>query len=228
MQLSEAEEAGCPAVVLTVDMVATAFGQNRDRIRRYRRAENPECQSCHQSVVDDVVRGAVKLADSVGFDLGGRLDNLMILDWDYVDRIRDATSMKLLLKGILTREDAALCLEHGIDGIVVSNHGGRAEDSGLSTIEALGPIVEEVGGRVPVLVDSGFRRGTDIFKALALGADAVCVGRPYLWGLAAFGQEGVEAVLGILRSELETTMKGMGTPDLASITPAHVLTSGPQ
>jgi isopentenyl diphosphate isomerase/L-lactate dehydrogenase-like FMN-dependent dehydrogenase len=146
----------------------------------------------------------------------------MILDWDNVDRIRDATPMKLLLKGILTREDARLCVEHGVDGIVVSNHGGRAEDSGLSAIEALPEIVEEVGGRIPILIDSGFRRGTDFFKALALGADAVCIGRPYLWGLASFGQEGVEAVLDILRSELEIVMKGLGTPNLASITPAYV------
>jgi isopentenyl diphosphate isomerase/L-lactate dehydrogenase-like FMN-dependent dehydrogenase len=130
--------------------------------------------------------------------------------------------MKLLLKGILTREDASLCVEHGVDGIVVSNHGGRSEDSGLATIEALPEIVEAVGGRTPILIDSGFRRGTDFFKALALGADAVCIGRPYLWGLAAFGQQGVEAVLAILRAELETTMKGLGTPDLDAITPAHV------
>jgi len=227
MQLRGAEEAGCPAVVLTVDMMATAFGQNRDRIRRYRRADNAECQSCHQSAMDDMVRGAIKVADAVGFDLERRLDDLMILDWDYVDRIRDATSMKLLLKGILTREDARLCIEHGVDGIIVSNHGGRAEDSGLATIDALPAIAEEVAGRIPVLIDSGFRRGTDFFKALALGADAVCVGRPYLWGLAAFGQEGVEAVLEILRSELEVIMRGMGTPDLASITAAHVRLASP-
>ncbi|MDP7453775.1 MAG: alpha-hydroxy acid oxidase, partial [Arenicellales bacterium] len=121
-------------------------------------------------------------------------------------------------------EDARLCIEHGVDGIVVSNHGGRAEDSGLSAIEVLPEIVEEVDGRIPILIDSGFRRGTDFFKALALGADAVCIGRPYLWGLASFGQEGVEAVLDILRSELEIVMKGLGTPNLASITPAYVRT----
>ncbi|MCP5055979.1 MAG: alpha-hydroxy-acid oxidizing protein [bacterium] len=222
LQLREAEEAGCSAVVLTVDMVATMFGENRDRIRRFRRADNPGCQPCHQSLTGDLLRGTVKAAEAVGLDPQGWLSDLMILDWDYVDRIRDATSMKLLIKGILTREDARRCVEHGIDGIVVSNHGGRAEDSGLSTIEALPPIVDELEGRIPVLVDSGFRRGTDIFKALALGADAVCVGRPYLWGLAAFGQEGVEAVLQILRSEFETIMRGMGTPDLGSISPAHV------
>ncbi len=225
--LREAEQAGCPAVTLTVDNMATIWGQNRDRIRRYRRADNAECQSCHQSFGGDLLKGTMRAARAVGFDLEERFVNMMILDWDYVDRIRDATTMKLLVKGILTREDASRCIEHGVDGIVVSNHGGRALDTGLSTIEALPGIVEEVAGRVPVLVDSGFRRGTDIFKALALGADAVCVGRPYLWGLAAFGQEGVEAVLGILRSELEVLMRGMGTPDLASITPAHITSTSP-
>jgi len=103
--------------------------------------------------------------------------------------------MKLLIKGILTHEDASLCVEHGVDGIIVSNHGGRVVDSGLSTIEVLPEIARSVGGRILILIDSGFRRGSDFFKALALGASAVCLGRPPLWGLAAFGQEGVEAVL---------------------------------
>jgi isopentenyl diphosphate isomerase/L-lactate dehydrogenase-like FMN-dependent dehydrogenase len=207
--------------------MSVLFGQNRDRMRRYHRDDNAECQACHYSRFDAAVDGAVELASAVGFDLETRLANFMILDWDYLDRIRDATSMKLLVKGILTREDASRCIEHGVDGLIVSNHGGRAVETGLSTIEALPAITEEVGGRIPVLVDSGFRRGTDFFKALALGADAVCVGRPYVWGLAAFGQEGVEAVLEILRSELELLMKGMGTRDLGSITPAHVTTTSP-
>jgi isopentenyl diphosphate isomerase/L-lactate dehydrogenase-like FMN-dependent dehydrogenase len=164
----------------------------------------------------------VAAAKTVGIDLADTVSDALVLDWDYVDRIRDATSMNLVIKGILTHEDAGLCVEHGVDGIVVSNHGGRTEDSGLSTIEALPEIVAAVDGRMPVLIDSGFRRGTDIFKALAIGASAVCVGRPYLWGLAAFGQEGVEAVLAILRREFEVIMKQMGTPTLPSITSAHV------
>jgi isopentenyl diphosphate isomerase/L-lactate dehydrogenase-like FMN-dependent dehydrogenase len=220
MQLRSAEEAGCPAVVLTVDIVAA--GANRDRIHRHRRDENPECRSCHASFGGDAARGVMAAGSTVGLDLEGWIESLLILDWDYVDRIRDSTSMKLWVKGILTPEDASLCVEHGVDGIVVSNHGGRAEDSGLSTIEALPAIARAVGGRIPILVDGGFRRGTDIVKALALGASAVCVGRPYLWGLAAFGQLGVEAVLRILRAELATTMKQMGTPNLHSIGPGHV------
>lgn len=216
LQLREAEEAGCPVVVLTVDQAGLA--RNRDSLHRYRRRQNPECQTCHQSLIEKIQRGT----DALGIDLRDWIQDALILDWGVVDRIRDETSMKLVVKGILTPEDARLCVEHGVDGIVVSNHGGRAEDSGLASIEVLPEIVEAVEGRIPILVDSGFRRGTDVFKAVALGASAVCVGRPYLWGLAAFGQEGVEVVLAILRREFETIMTEMGTPDLGSITPAHV------
>ena len=225
MQLRSAEQAGCPAVVLTVDIVAA--GANRDRIRRYRRDENPECRSCHASFLGDSLRDISSAAGAVGVDLEGWVKNLLVLDWDYVDRIRDATSMKLWIKGILTPEDAELCVEHGVDGIVVSNHGGRAEDSGLSTIEALPEIARAVAGRIPILIDSGFRRGSDVVKALALGASAVCIGRPYLWGLAAFGQQGVEAVLEILRAELATTMKQLGIPSLDAVGSAQVRPAAP-
>lgn len=216
IQLREAEEAGCPVVVLTVDQVG--LGRNRDSLHRYRRRQNPECQTCHQSVGEKIQRGA----DTLGIDLRDVIQDAVILDWKVVDRIRKETTMKLVVKGILTHEDARLCVEHGVDGIVVSNHGGRAEDSGLASIEALPEVVAAVEGRIPILVDSGFRRGTDVFKAIALGASAVCIGRPYLWGLAAFGQDGVEAVLAILRRELETIMTEMGTPNLGAITPTHV------
>lgn len=111
------------------------------------------------------------------------------LSWDFVKRLRDVTTMKVVLKGIVTAEDAAIALPYGVDGLLVSNHGGRSEERLGSTIEALPEVVEAVGGRVPTMIDSGFRRGSDIFKALALGANAVGIGRPYVWGLAAFGQE---------------------------------------
>lgn len=122
----------------------------------------------------------------------------------------------------MTAEDARLAVDHGLDGIVVSNHGGRAEDHGRSTIDALPEILEEVDGKVPVLVDSGFRRGTDIAKALAMGATAVGVGRPYLWGLGAFCQPGVERVLGLLRNELRAIMGQLGAPALKDLVPAMV------
>ena len=129
----------------------------------------------------------------------------------------------LLGKGIVTGEDAALCEAYGADGLVVSNHGARAGASGRSTIECLPEVVEAVGGRLPIIIDSGFRRGTDIFKALALGATAVGIGRPYLWGLASFGQAGVEAVLELLRRELEMVMRQAGTTSLDQISPAHIV-----
>ncbi len=126
------------------------------------------------------------------------------------------------MKGIVTREDAELAVEHGVDGLIVSNHGGRAEDSGRASIDSLVEVAEGVQGRVPVLVDGGIRRGSDIFKALALGADAVAIGRPYIWGLASFGQEGVEKVLDILRNELLTTMRQAGTRNIAEIDRSYV------
>ncbi len=138
-------------------------------------------------------------------------------DWEFVGRLKDTTDMCVVVKGIVTREDAERCVQHDADGVIVSNHGGRAEESGRATIESLPEVVEGVAGRVPVLVDSGFRRGNDIVKALALGATAICVGRPYLWGLAAFGQPGVERVLDILRAELILAMKLAGRPSLADL-----------
>jgi isopentenyl diphosphate isomerase/L-lactate dehydrogenase-like FMN-dependent dehydrogenase len=139
------------------------------------------------------------------------------LDWAFVERLRDFTSTRLILKGVVTAEDAALAVEHGVDGLIVSNHGGRAENSGRGTIESLPEVVDSVRGRVPILVDGGFRRGVDVFKALAIGADAVCIGRPYLWGLSSFGQEGVETVLDLLGSELVMMMQQAGTTNLAAI-----------
>jgi isopentenyl diphosphate isomerase/L-lactate dehydrogenase-like FMN-dependent dehydrogenase len=131
--------------------------------------------------------------------------------------------MKVALKGIVTREDAEIAVSRGVDVVFVSNHGGRAENSLRSTVECIPEVAAGVAGRVPVLVDSGFRRGTDIFKALALGATGVGVGRPYIWGLAAFGQEGVEMVLTILRRELQMVMRQAGTTGVSTITKAYVI-----
>ena len=144
------------------------------------------------------------------------------LTWDDLSWIRDAAPLPLFVKGIMTGEDARIAVDRGVDGIVVSNHGGRQLDSVHAPISVLPEIVDAVGGRVPVLVDGGFRRGTDILKALALGAGAVMVGRPACWGLAAAGEDGVADVLRILRSELENTMVLAGTRSVADITGAHV------
>ena len=143
--------------------------------------------------------------------------------WDYVKRLKDATTMKLLLKGIVTREEAELAVEHGADGVFVSNHGGRAENSLRSTIESLPEVVAGVRGRVPVLIDSGVRRGADIFKALALGADAVGIGRPYVWGLGAFGQQGVDKVIELILDEFRMTMRQTRTTAIEQIKPDFVM-----
>jgi 4-hydroxymandelate oxidase len=158
-----------------------------------------------------------------GIDLGGVSTTIVTnLNWERIKRLRDMVRVKLLLKGILADEDARRAVDVGIDGIVVSNHGGRVEDGVSATIEVLPEIVEAVAGRIPVLVDSGFRRGSDIVKALAIGAQGVCIGRPYLWGLGAFGQAGVERVLEILRAETRSAMAQLGAPSLKDLTPAMV------
>ncbi|HLV98406.1 MAG TPA: alpha-hydroxy acid oxidase [Ktedonobacterales bacterium] len=142
--------------------------------------------------------------------------------WADLTWLRSLTSLPILLKGLLTAEDALLALEHGIDGIIVSNHGGRQLDSAIPSIEALPEIVEAVAGRCEVYVDGGVRRGTDVLKALALGARAVLVGRPILWGLAAKGPEGVYEVLELLREELDLAMRLAGCPRLQDIGPSLV------
>jgi isopentenyl diphosphate isomerase/L-lactate dehydrogenase-like FMN-dependent dehydrogenase len=127
------------------------------------------------------------------------------------------TKMKLVLKGIVSREDAALAVQHGVDGIIVSTHGGHEDNGGRGAIECLPEVVEEVGGRIPVLFDSGIRSGVDMFKALALGATAVGVGRAHHWGLGAFGQEGVETAVHILRRELQAAMAQTNCPSIKHI-----------
>jgi 4-hydroxymandelate oxidase len=214
--VQRAEAAGCPVLVWTVDNLP---GRNTETERRIRKLDNRQCSSCHQQTPAGL-RAKVMYK---GLDVTGVSITTPALTWDFVDRLKQATRMKLVLKGIETREDAQLCCEHGVDGIVVSNHGGRAAETGRGTIECLPEVIDGVRGRVPVLVDGGFRRGTDIFKALALGARAVGVGRPYLWGLGAFGQAGVERVLDILRAELTLIMKQCGTRSIAEIGRASIV-----
>jgi 4-hydroxymandelate oxidase len=206
-----AEAAGCPVLVFTVDNLV---GRNAETQARFRLLDARDCTGCHQAGPVSYF-GRKPMFD--GLDVTGLAVNDPSLTWAYVDRLRRLTRMKLVVKGIVTREDALLCKEHGADGLIVSNHGGRNESSGRGTIESLPEVVDAVGSAMPVLVDGGFRRGTDIFKALALGAKAICIGRPYIWGLGAFGQAGVERVLDILRAELELTMKQCGTKSIENI-----------
>jgi isopentenyl diphosphate isomerase/L-lactate dehydrogenase-like FMN-dependent dehydrogenase len=216
--LKRAEAAGCPAVAWTIDLLG---GSNRETVVRGRRADARDCTACH--IDGNPSRDNRRRPMVAGFPPQLNREPLPGFTWDYVKRLKDATSMKVLLKGIVTREDAELAIEHGADGMVVSNHGGRAEESLRPTIESLPEVAEGVAGRVPVIIDGGVRRGTDIFKALALGATAVGVGRPYIWGLAAFGQDGVRAVLDILTRELQMVMRQAGTPGIGKIDKAHVV-----
>ncbi len=139
------------------------------------------------------------------------------LSWSAVEWLKSQTRLPVLVKGVLTEEDARLAVNAGVDGIIVSNHGGRQLDGVTPTIVALPEVVDAVAGRVDVLMDGGVRRGTDVLKALAFGARAVLIGRPYLWGLAAAGEAGVRGVLGLLRDELRLAMALAGRPTIASI-----------
>lgn len=212
-----AEAAGCPVLVLTID---TQAGRHTETLDRFKRLDDRKCVVCHGTRREDFYRRKPMFD---GIDVTGVGTSNPALTWKQVRELKSLTRMKLLIKGIETREDAQLCLENGVDGIIVSNHGGRAEESGRGTIECLPEVVAAVGGRIPVLVDGGFRRGTDIFKALALGARAVGIGRPYVWGSAAFGQAGVERVLDILRIELELVMKQCGARSIAEIGRSFVM-----
>jgi len=217
--VTRAEKAGCTAVAITVDR---AGGRNQETLFRLRPTDTRECSGCHDRG-SGLAAGMTRRAMFQGVDLSGLTNTQSsAMTWDFIKRMRDTTRMKILLKGILAFEDAVLAADAGVDGIIVSNHGGRGEDSGRSTIDALPEIIEAVHGRIPVLVDSGFRRGTDIVKALAMGANAVCIGRPYIWGLGAFGQAGVERVLELMRVELYAAMQQLGAPNVKALVPAMV------
>jgi isopentenyl diphosphate isomerase/L-lactate dehydrogenase-like FMN-dependent dehydrogenase len=213
--LRRVEAAGCTVIALTVDQV----GRNSETYMRSLPKDMSRCNSCHQVTNGDVASTDHPMRDGLP-TTGARLP----FDWAFADRIRKTWKGKFIMKGMETREDARLCIEHGIDGILVSNHGARSVETGRATIEALPEVVAEVKGRIPVFVDGGFRRGTDVFKALALGATAVGVGRPILWGLGSFGQAGVDRVLEILQAELKMAMGNCGTRTVADITRAYVAT----
>jgi 4-hydroxymandelate oxidase len=216
--LRRVEAAGCPVVALTVD---NTTGRNSETYLRTRPKDLKQCEACHEGGPGNRPRG---LPMFEGIDMKGVAVTNPAMDWAFVDRLRKFWKAKLMIKGIDTREDAALCIEHGIDGILVSNHGGRSTETGRATIEALPEVVAEVRDRIPVYVDGGVRRGTDVFKALALGAKAVGIGRPFLWGLGAFGEAGVQRVLEILQGELKLAMGNCGTRAVADITRAYVAT----
>ncbi len=198
-----AEAAGYKAIMLTIDVPILS---NRERFKR------------HNEMIPRI-RANFGGAPKIGREK-------VSLTWGTLDWLRSLTSLPILVKGVLTAEDALLAVERGVAGIVVSNHGGRQLDGAVTGIEALPEVVEAVSGRCEVYMDGGIRRGTDVLKALALGAHAVLVGRPVLWGLAVNGVQGVQHVLEILRSELEVAMKLSGCPNLASINRSLVKLQG--
>jgi 4-hydroxymandelate oxidase len=217
--IKKAEAAGCPVLAVTTDRVA---GRNQETLFRLMRSDTRNCSDCH-----DRSSFAARMArrhNYDGIDLSGITGSgeASNLTWDSVKRMRDITHMKIVLKGIITPADAELAVQNGIDGILVSNHGGRGEDNGRSTIDVLPEIIAAVKGQIPVIVDSGFRRGTDTVKALAMGAKAVGVGRPYLWGLGAFGEEGVARVLDLLRTETRAAMQQCGVRSISELNASFV------
>jgi 4-hydroxymandelate oxidase len=209
-----AEAAGAPVIAVTLDVRSSAKWETFVRLRR---TDTRDCGSCHG--LNDYLSRKPNFS---GIELGGVSGTAVTnITWDTIKRLRDTVKTKLVLKGILTQEDAKLAADAGMDAVIVSNHGGRVEDGVSATIDVL-PEIVAAAGRMPVLVDSGFRRGSDIVKALAIGARAVCIGRPYLWGLGAFGQPGVERVLGMLRFETRAAMAQIGAPSLNDLKPEMV------
>ncbi|NUT53444.1 MAG: alpha-hydroxy-acid oxidizing protein, partial [Saccharothrix sp.] len=206
--LRRAEEAGCRAVVLTVDV--PVLGRRVRDMRNGFALPSWVKPVNTDGEVGDRVEGDSVIArhTSAVFDPS--------LSWHDLDWVRAHTSLPLVLKGVLDAGDAARAVDLGVDGVVVSNHGGRQLDGAVPSVVALPDVVAAVAGRCPVLLDSGVRNGVDVLRALALGASAVLVGRPVLWGLAAGGEAGVAAVLDVLRAEFETALRLAGCPDVES------------
>jgi isopentenyl diphosphate isomerase/L-lactate dehydrogenase-like FMN-dependent dehydrogenase len=219
--VKRAQAAGVPVIAVTVDLPA---GRNTVTATRLRRDDTRTCSNCHQvGPTGNPTGGLATKPMFAGIETQGLGQTSPSLTWDFIKRLKDITTMKVVIKGIEAREDAELAVQHGADGIMVSNHGGRALESGRGTIASLPEVLQGVAGRIPVMVDGGVRRGTDVYKALALGAAAVGIGRPYVWGLASFGQPGVERVLDIINTELRLAMVGCGARSVAEINASSLI-----
>jgi isopentenyl diphosphate isomerase/L-lactate dehydrogenase-like FMN-dependent dehydrogenase len=214
-----AAAAGSENIVVTVDDFG---GRGSELAAPYTNRDTRDCTACHRRELGrpDFLKRKVmfmQYKDLPGFDISSSS-----LSFDDIRRLRDQVRGRLLVKGIMHPEDAARCLAAGADGIVVSNHGGRIDSGGVATLDVLPEIAREVKGKLKIFFDGGIRRGTDAFKALALGADAVGFGRPYLWGLAAFGAAGVTKTADLLRAELRRTMLQSGAASIADITESRL------
>lgn len=210
--VERAEQAGCSALVLTVD---TPILGRRERDVRNRFHFPPEVSIAH--TMPGGMQTLPELADDSGLAAHAHRMLSSSVSWGDIDWLRSFTKLPVVLKGILRADDAVLAVEHGAAGIIVSNHGGRQLDTAVATIRALPEIADAVSGQVAVLIDGGIRRGTDIIKALALGACAVLVGRPVLWGLALDGERGVTQVLEMLRDELDLAMALCGCRSVGDV-----------
>jgi 4-hydroxymandelate oxidase len=210
--VQRAKAAGYQALCLTVD---APHSGHRERDIRNRFALPPEMSLANFTHSTMRMMPQQDSGSALPTYIAAMMD--LALTWKDVAWLRSVAEMPVLIKGILTAEDARLALEHGADGIIVSNHGARQLDTAIATIDALPEVVEAVDGRAEVYVDGGIRRGTDVLKALALGARAVLIGRPILWGLALEGADGVQRVLRMLRHELEEAMLLAGRPTIASV-----------
>ena len=215
------EATGCPVLVWTIDdggaNTIGAKSIQRAGVRDLDREADDRCVGCHSNLPQITRITATTPMDVLGAIGALQGETSVKLNWDDVKRVRDMTRMKLVLKGIVAGEDAELAVKHGVDGIIVSNHGGHEDASSRGTIECLPEVVSAAGGKIPILIDSGFRGGADVYKALALGATAVGIGRPHIWGLSSFGQEGVETVVAILRRELQAIMAQTGAASISQI-----------
>lgn len=216
--LQRVQDAGVTVIALTVD---NTTGRNSETFLRTRPKDLTPCMTCHDGGTGPSIKERPMFN---GINMTGVRAPNPAMDWAFADQIRKFWKGKFIIKGIDTREDAKMAIEHGMDGILVSNHGGRATETLRATIEALPEVVAEAGNRIPIFVDGGFRRGTDVFKALALGAKAVGIGRPFLWGLGAFGQAGVDRVVEIMQGELKLVMGNCGTRTVADINREYIAT----
>lgn len=204
--VKRAEAAGCRGIVVTVD--SPVFGRHTRDLRNGFTDLPPGFVCENMRDTDGLVR-------DIEFAAG--------LGWADIDWLRSVTGLPVIVKGVLHPEDARLAVEHGVAAIIVSNHGGRQLDTAVTTMEALPAVVDAVRGRVPLVLDGGVRRGTDVVKACALGAAAVAVGRPVVWGLALAGAAGVEWVLTTLRDELDRALALCGADSVADLTPDLVV-----